>query len=82
MSSRERQEFHKETFLKIPNFNQKFTIPSLNMSIEHRKSTNQKRVEKAIISDFVETNGMNFVEKNFKATSKKVNKIYISDFIE
>ena len=42
--SRERQEFHDVTFLKIWNSNQESSIPSSNMRIEHQKGTNQRRV--------------------------------------
>ena len=59
--SREKQELHEVTLLKIRNSNQKPTIPSLNMSTEHRKK-NQKSVEKVIISDFVVPNKINFIE--------------------
>ena len=63
---------HDVTFLEIWNSNQKATIPSLNTRIEHRKTTNQKRVENVIIWDFVNSNAMNFVKRTLKQHEHKI----------
>ena len=71
-SSWERQEFYDVTVLEIRNSNKESTISRFNMSIEHRKRTNQKRVENIVISDFVEPNVMNFVERTLKQHRKEL----------
>ena len=45
------------------------------MSIEHRKRTNQKKIVNVVISDFVEPNPMNFIEKSLKEHRKKLIKL-------
>ena len=73
--SRERQQFHEITLLEIQNSNQESTFPRLNMSIEHRKRTNQKKIVNVVISDFVESNPMNFIEKTLKKHGKELIKL-------
>ena len=70
-SSKERQEFYEVTLWEIWNSNQESTIPNLNRIIEHPKRTNLKRVEK-FDSDFVEPNGMNYIEKTLKQHQKEL----------
>ena len=65
-SRRERQKFYDVTFFEIWNSKQESTVSRLNIRIEHRKRTNQKRVKNITISDFVETNAMNFVKRTMK----------------
>ena len=42
------------------------------MSIEHRKSTNQKRVENVVISECIKPNARNFVERTLKQHGKEL----------
>ena len=42
------------------------------MSTEHRKRNNQERVEIVVISDFVEPNATNFVERTLKQYRKEL----------
>ena len=56
----------------MQNSNQESSIPSLNISIEHRKRTNQKRVENAVNSDLVEPNAINFVKITLKQHHKEL----------
>ena len=80
-SSRERQEFHELVISESRSFNQKSAIPSLHRSVKHQKGSlkllkiKHQKIEKVIISDFLEPNEINFVEKNFETKTKIVDKI-------
>ena len=74
--SRERQEFFDMTLLEIRNYNQESTIPSLNMNIKHRKKKAiRKELKNVVISDFVEPNAINYVERTLKQHGKKFMKL-------